>query len=112
MNAFPSPFRPFVPMRWVHITRLANMDDFVTTLTQRSTAGALTTADALRILQDEALELMDLLLAAYRVRRQHFGKGVQVHIINNAQNGHCPEDCSYCSQAKTSEVDGTGHEIT
>jgi biotin synthase len=58
-----------------------------------------------RILTDSTLDALDLAHAAYRVRRQHWGKGVMVHIINNAQNGHCPEDCSYCSQAKTSEVD-------
>ena len=26
-----------------------------------------------------------------------------MHILNNAQNGHCPEDCHYCAQAKTSK---------
>src|SRR5688572_17788684 len=66
---------------------------------------ALSRSDGERILLDEKLELLDLVHAAYRVRAQHYGKGVQVHIINNAQNGHCPEDCSYCSQAKTSETE-------
>jgi biotin synthase len=27
---------------------------------------------------------------------------VQVHILNNAQNGRCAEDCGYCSQSKLS----------
>ncbi|MEI7998798.1 MAG: biotin synthase BioB, partial [Candidatus Omnitrophota bacterium] len=30
---------------------------------------------------------------------------VVIHIINNAQNGHCPEDCHYCAQAKSSDAD-------
>jgi biotin synthase len=28
-----------------------------------------------------------------------------VHILNNAQNGHCPEDCHYCAQAKSSKAE-------
>lgn len=58
-----------------------------------------------RVLTDESLELMPLLNAAYAVRHARFGKQVQVHILNNAQNGRCPEDCSYCTQAKTSDAD-------
>ncbi len=58
-----------------------------------------------QILTDPAVELMPLLNAAYEVRKATWGNTVQVHILNNAQNGNCPEDCSYCSQAKTSEAD-------
>jgi biotin synthase len=66
---------------------------------------AISRADSERVLSDPSVELLDLVQAAYRVRVHHWGKGVQVHIINNAQNGHCPEDCGYCSQAKTSSTD-------
>jgi biotin synthase len=58
-----------------------------------------------RILSDPALELLPLLNAAYAVRTHFCGKSVQVHILNNAQNGRCPEDCAYCAQARTSEAD-------
>ncbi len=58
-----------------------------------------------RILGDESLELLPLLDAAYQVRKKYRGTEVVVHIINNAQNGHCPEDCHYCAQAKTSKAD-------
>lgn len=58
-----------------------------------------------RLLTDEAIQLMPLLNAAYAVREAKFGRQVQVHILNNAQNGRCPEDCSYCTQAKTSDAD-------
>jgi len=58
-----------------------------------------------RILSDPSLELLPLLDAAYQVRKAHFGNEVLVHILNNAQNGHCPEDCQYCAQAKTSKSD-------
>jgi len=48
--------------------------------------------------------LLPLLDAAFQVRRRHFGRRVQVHILNNAQNGYCPEDCNYCAQAKSSDA--------
>ena len=51
------------------------------------------------------IELLSLLNAAYQVRRHFTGKEVQIHIINNAQNGHCPEDCGYCAQAKSSQAE-------
>jgi len=59
----------------------------------------------LRILTDPDIELLPLLSAAYQVREHYFGNKVQVHILNNAQNGRCPEDCAYCTQARTSEAD-------
>ncbi len=58
-----------------------------------------------QILLDPEIDLLSLVHAAYAVRAAHWGKTVQVHILNNAANGKCPEDCSYCTQAKTSEVD-------
>lgn len=58
-----------------------------------------------RLLTDPDIELLPLLNAAYEVRLAHWGKDVQIHILNNTQNGKCPEDCSYCTQAKTSEAD-------
>jgi biotin synthase len=58
-----------------------------------------------RILSDASLEILPLLDAAYQVRKRYFGQEVSVHILNNAQNGHCPEDCRYCAQARTSTAD-------
>ena len=48
--------------------------------------------------------LLPLLHESYVVRRHHFGNRVQVHILNNAQNARCPEDCGYCSQSAVSEA--------
>ena len=64
-------------------------------------------ADSLceQILVDPDIDLLPLLNAAYTVRKARWGKKVQVHILNNAANGKCPEDCSYCTQAKGSEVE-------
>ncbi len=56
------------------------------------------------ILISDSVELLPLLDAAYQVRKRFAGREVAVHIINNAQNGFCPEDCHYCAQAKTSNA--------
>ena len=59
----------------------------------------------LQMLTSSAVELLPLLDAAYQVRKKYTGNEVQLHIINNAQNGYCPEDCYYCAQAKSSDAD-------
>lgn len=61
-----------------------------------------TPADARWILDGDDVELLPLLHAAFVPRRQHFGRKVMVHILNNVQNGLCPEDCGYCAQNKDS----------
>ncbi|MBF0097857.1 MAG: biotin synthase BioB [Magnetococcales bacterium] len=81
-------------------------------MTDRSLAGELlTTEEGLRILQDEKLELLLLLQAAYRVRAHHFGRRVRVQVLNNVQNGYCPEDCHYCAQSVQSEAAITRYRI-
>lgn len=66
----------------------------------------LTENDGLSILQCPDDEILELLAAAFRVRRKYFGKTVQLYFLMNAKSGLCPEDCSYCSQSKdaTSEI--------
>lgn len=59
-------------------------------------------AQAHWILDDPDLELLSLVQAAYAPRKAHFGNSVMVHVLNNVQNGLCPEDCGYCSQNKDS----------
>ncbi len=49
-------------------------------------------------------ELLDVLAAAYRLRRHYFGKAVQLYFLVNAKSGLCPEDCGYCSQSKISKA--------
>ena len=58
--------------------------------------------EALWILDGDDAELLPLLQAAYAPRERHFGRRVMVHVLNNVQNGLCPEDCGYCSQSKDS----------
>ncbi|HIJ84493.1 MAG TPA: biotin synthase BioB, partial [Magnetococcales bacterium] len=80
-------------------------ENFIHTLTGRALQGEPPTPeDALRILNDPQLELLELLQGAFMVRRHHFGLGVRVHILNNVQNGYCPEDCNYCAQAANSQA--------
>lgn len=57
-----------------------------------------------KILQDKEIDVLSLVHAAYQLRKQFFGREVMVHVINNVQNGFCPEDCHYCAQAKTSKA--------
>jgi len=61
-------------------------------------------ADALWILDGEDVELLPLLQAAFEPRRRAFGRKVMVQVLNNVQNGLCPEDCGYCSQNKDSDA--------
>ncbi len=63
----------------------------------RETAGA--------VLGSPDEELPDLIAAAYRVRRHHFGNKVQLYFLKNAKSGLCPEDCGYCSQSAVSGAD-------
>lgn len=79
---------------------------FYAQLTDTSITGeALSTKMARDILVSEQIDLLPLLNAAYEVRKKFVGKEVTIHIINNSQNGYCPEDCHYCAQAKSSKAD-------
>jgi len=51
------------------------------------------------------IELLDLVNAAYKLRKTYFQKKVRIHILNNAKNGNCPEDCNYCAQGQKADPD-------
>jgi biotin synthase len=61
-------------------------------------------ADAADILRGSSIELLPLLHAAGQVRRKFFSNTVTIHILDNVQNGACPEDCGYCGQSKDSDA--------
>ena len=61
--------------------------------------------EALGVLDAPDDELLELLAAAFRVRRQFFGRRVQLYFLMNAKSGLCPEDCGYCSQSKVSSAE-------
>ncbi len=64
--------------------------------------GAPSREEAAWLLDAKDVELLRLVDAAYQPRRKHFGRKVMVHVLNNVQNGLCPEDCGYCSQNRDS----------
>jgi biotin synthase len=72
------------------------------TLAKRSLEGPPLDAGELKRLLSQEVPLLPLLDEAFQVRSASFGNRVQVHILNNAQNARCPEDCGYCSQSKLS----------
>ncbi len=73
-------------------------------LARRSREGPpLEAAELLALLRPD-VPLLALLQEAYDVRRAFFGNRVQVHILNNAQNARCPEDCGYCSQSAVTKA--------
>lgn len=65
----------------------------------------LTRDEGLSILHCPDEQLLDLLSAAFRIRRQYFGTTVQLYQLMNAKSGLCPEDCGYCSQSKVSDAE-------
>ena len=58
----------------------------------------------LQVLTSREVEILPLLDAAYQVRKKYHQNNVEIHIINNIQNGLCPEDCHYCAQATSSKA--------
>ena len=75
-------------------------------LADKAIAGQpLTRSEALQVLACPDEEVLDLLAAAYRVRREYFGRKVHLYYLKNAKSGLCPEDCGYCSQSKVSDAE-------
>ncbi len=62
----------------------------------------LTKHDALSVLSSPDDELLQLLDAAFQVRRRYFGRKVRLQMLLNAKSGACQEDCHYCSQSAAS----------
>ena len=71
----------------------SNSLDRYRNLAERALAGeAPSEAEAVWILEGDDVELLPLLQAAYEPRRAAFGRKVMVQVLNNVQNGLCPED--------------------
>jgi biotin synthase len=64
-----------------------------------------TRSEALAVLTSSDDELLDVVAAAFRVRRHFFGRRVKLNYLVNIKSGLCPEDCHYCSQRLGSTAD-------
>jgi biotin synthase len=74
-------------------------------LADKALQGILPERAELQAVLDAADEqLPELLSAAFKVRHRYYGKRVQIHVLQNAKSGLCPEDCHYCSQSSVSEA--------
>ncbi|WP_354643739.1 biotin synthase BioB [Kitasatospora camelliae] len=80
--------------------------DLLDTLTAKGLRRELPTREeALAVLATTDDELMDVVAAAGRVRRQWFGRRVKLNYLVNLKSGLCPEDCNYCSQRLGSKAE-------
>ena len=93
-------------IKW--LTNLDNLDKESTmisfeSISEKSLANTPLTQDDCHFILNEG-DLLTCLHHAFSVRKTFFENKVAIHIINNAQNGSCPEDCGYCPQAKNSKA--------
>ncbi|MFF4951999.1 biotin synthase BioB [Streptomyces chattanoogensis] len=80
--------------------------DLLNTLVDKGLRRELPTREeALAVLATSDDELLDVVAAAGKVRRQWFGRRVKLNYLVNLKSGLCPEDCSYCSQRLGSKAE-------
>jgi biotin synthase len=65
----------------------------------------LTKQECIEVLDYPDDKILELLAAAYRVRKKHFGRKVRVQVLLNAKSGMCTENCGYCTQSGVSAAD-------
>jgi biotin synthase len=65
---------------------------------------ALTRYDAHTVLDVSDADTPLLVAMVGRVRTAYFGRRVKLNFLVNVKSGLCPEDCHYCSQAKSSDA--------
>jgi biotin synthase len=70
-----------------------------------------TREEALAVLESPDEALLDLLAAAYRIRRHYYGNLVKLNYLISAKTGVCPEDCHYCSQSIVSTAAIHRHQL-
>ena len=84
----------------------ATFDEVLPRITARALRGeAVGRDDLLAVLVSHDDELLDVVAAAGRVRREFFGRRVKLNYLVNMKSGLCPENCSYCSQRLGSTAD-------
>lgn len=74
-------------------------------LANRVLAGdVITDEEALLILYSSDADLLQLLHAAYKIRKHYYGNKVKLNMIMNTKSGLCPENCGYCAQSIVSKA--------
>ena len=74
-------------------------------IAEASLAGKeLTDEQAMAVLDCPDDDLLPLLHAAYRVRKNFYGKKVKLNMIINTKSGLCSENCGYCAQSIVSKA--------
>jgi biotin synthase len=74
-------------------------------LADKALAGILPEREEMKaVLNASDEQIPELVSAAFKVRYRYFGKRVQIHMLQNAKSGLCPEDCHYCSQSSVSRA--------
>ena len=74
-------------------------------LADKALQGILPEREELKAVLDAPDEqIPELVSAAFKVRHHYYGKRVQIHVLQNAKSGLCPEDCHYCSQSSVSDA--------
>lgn len=61
--------------------------------------GEITNEEAELVLNCPDYQILDVLSAAYEIRRKYFSNKVKLNMIINTKSGLCPEDCGYCAQS-------------
>lgn len=81
-------------------------DELLSSITEKALRAEKVGRDELlAVLSSSDDDLMDVIAAAGRVRRQFFGRRVKLNYLVNMKSGMCPEDCNYCSQRLGSQAD-------
>lgn len=56
-------------------------------------------ADTFSILEADTDDILQLMDAAFLIRKHYFGKKVKLNMIISTKTGYCPENCGYCAQS-------------
>ncbi|MDQ2791375.1 MAG: biotin synthase BioB [Actinomycetota bacterium] len=85
---------------------LTALDEFLESLTTKALTGEVPAREEMSaVLATADEDVLDVVAAASRVRRNFFGMRVKLNYLVNMKSGLCPEDCSYCSQRLGSDAE-------
>ena len=65
--------------------------------------GTVSRGEALAVLKSGEDEILAVMNAAFKVRLRHFGRGMNLQVLQNAKSGLCSENCAFCSQSAVAD---------